>query len=99
MLFMVIGELRPGLLDNGKPGDFDELLVAEQAQGARYIEDGIVVQAWSMAGVLGAVAIFEAESRDEFDRVFQVLPMVEAGYVQARIIELAEYGGIPEIAG
>lgn len=97
MQFMVIGELRPDLLDEGKPSDLDSLLELEQVYGARYLAEGIVKQAWSIAGVLGAVAIFEAPSRQEFDRMFAELPLVQAGYVQARIIELEEYQGIPSV--
>lgn len=96
MQFMVIGELRPDLLGDGKPADLDGLLEQEQVYGAKYLAEGIVKQAWSIVGVLGAVAIFEAPNRQEFDKLFAGLPLVQAGYVQARIIELEEYKGIPD---
>lgn len=95
MQFMVIGELRPDLLGDNKPSDLDSLLEQEQVYGAKYVAEGIVSQVWSIAGVLGAVAIFEAQNRQEFDKLFAGLPLVQAGYVQARIIELEEYKGIP----
>lgn len=98
MLFMVIGQLRSSLLDNGKPADLDDLLEQEQVYGNRYLEQGIVKQAWSIKGVLGAVAIFEARDRQHFDELIAELPMVKAGYVQAEIIELEAYGGVPAAA-
>ncbi len=93
MKFLLVGQIKAEVIAQGWPEDLDGLIAEEQVLAARYHADGIVEQAWSMAGQPGAVAIYNAADREELDRLLGEYPLFKADLVETQIIALESYAG------
>lgn len=95
MKFLLVGQIRPDLIAEGWPEDLAGLIEEESKLAAEYHAAGIVERAWSMEDRPGAVAIYNASSRQELDELLGRYPLHKAGYVEVEITALKSYTGIP----
>lgn len=93
MQFIVVTKLKPGVLENGLPDNFHQLIKEETAQTLQGYLGGTLRQVWLRATGQGAIALIEADSQESAEALINAFPLFKAGMVEAEIIGLAPYTG------
>lgn len=96
MQFLIVANLRAGVIESGLPENFEQLLEKETAQARQGYLDGSLRQIWLQQPDPAAVAIVEAQSLEDAKRVAAAFPLVEAKLVDSHVIALAPYSGFGE---
>ncbi|MQB46140.1 muconolactone Delta-isomerase family protein [Rhizobium sp. ICMP 5592] len=97
MQFLIVAGLRAGALDNGPPANFEQLIEEEKAHARQAYVQGSIRQIWLQTPGPGAVAIVEADTPEDAERVFAEFPLAEAGLLDGKVIGLAPYAGFGEV--
>lgn len=90
MQFLLVGDLQP---DSGKHPEFKRLLAEEQAHARKSYVDGSIRQIWLQSPGPGAIAILEANSLEDAQRLASSFPLAQAGLLKVKVIALTPYAG------
>ena len=93
MQFLVVTALKHGVLENGVPENFHQLIKEETAQTRQGYLDGSLRQVWLRATGHGAIALIEAATQESAEALINAFPLFKAGMVDAEIIGLTPYTG------
>lgn len=91
--FLLIGNLQPEALDNGRHPNFTRLLEEEQAHTRKAYMDGSIRQIWLQSPGPGAIALLEANSLEEARALALSFPLAQAGLLNVNVIALTPYPG------
>jgi muconolactone delta-isomerase len=94
MQFLIVANLQPDALDSVRHPDISRLLHEEQAHARKAYMEGSIRQIWLQSPGPGAVALLEANSLNEAQRVALSFPLAQAGLLNVDVIALAPYAGI-----
>lgn len=92
MEFLVISKPKAEFIAGEMPADFDDLELKESAHAKRLYVAGSLRQVWGLVSKgRGAATIFEADSLERMQSIWNTFPLAEANYIDYQIMELAPY--------
>jgi hypothetical protein len=89
----MVANLKPGAKQSGSGPDFPQLLRDEKAHTRKAYMEGAIRQVWLQSPGGGAVAILEAESAEQAQKIAMQLPLAQAGLLDIRVIGLMPFDG------
>lgn len=92
MQYFVVFTPKKRFESSGKPSDFQEMGLKEQAQAQSLYANGGLLQMWALdTEDQGAAVLFEAESSGKLQEMIDSFPFVQADYVDYTIFPLVPY--------
>jgi hypothetical protein len=83
--FRLVGDLDPDVLESGRHPEINRLLEEARAHARKAYMDGSIRQMWLQSPGPGAVAILEANSLDDAQKVALSFPLAQAGLLKSRL--------------
>jgi uncharacterized protein YciI len=96
MQFVLVGNLPSDVLESGRYPNIKQLLEEEKAHARKAYLEGSIRQMWLQSPGLGAVAIIEANSLEDAERLGKGFPLAKAGLLDVKIIGIVPYTGFGE---
>jgi muconolactone delta-isomerase len=93
MQFLLVGDLQPEALERGRHPEIKRLLAEEQAHARKGYMEGSIRQIWLQSPGPGAIAILEADSLEDAEKVALSFPLAQAGLLKVKVIALTPYAG------
>jgi hypothetical protein len=93
MQFVMVANLKPGAKQSGGCTDFQQLLKDEKAHTRSAYMEGAIRQVWLQSPGPGAIAILEAESPEQAQKIAMQLPLAQAGLLDVSVIGLMPFDG------
>ena len=93
MQFLLVGDLQPEAFEAGRHPEIKRLLAEEQAHARKSYIEGSIRQIWLQSPGPGAVAILEANSLEDAQKLAFSFPLAQAGLLKVKVIALTPYAG------
>lgn len=92
MQYLVVFNSNAKFASEGRPSDFADRELEEQAQARELYASGALRQAWALdSPPRGAVTLWEVESLEKLQSLVASFPLVQVDYAQFEIIPLGPH--------